>query len=155
MKTTLSVGIVFICALWSSFSYSQDVCDEALIHIADCQTVFCAVNGSDGCPSAFDGLQAELASCSNELASEVLNSTCARLAGEQAGNVCERASQRYMTCLDQTCLTNPDSPFCAAEVFDAVREAYAEIAGVECHGEFEAEAEATFQMSCEELFPIY
>lgn len=155
LKTAMSVTVASICVLWTSFSYSQNVCDEAIAHITDCQTVFCAMTGDDDCLSAFDGLGNELEPCSNEIAVEVLNSTCARLVGDGTGDVCEQAAQWYLSCLEQTCLTTPDSPFCGADIMDAIREAYAGAAEMECDFEFEAQAEMVLESTCDELFPSY
>lgn len=68
-------------------------------------------------------------------------------------NPCAKATDHYLSCLEEVCADNGDLPYCAADTRSAMEAAMDGQGEVECVDAFEAQATAMLEQECSDLFP--
>ena len=151
------VVVVVTVVAGSADLWAQDRCAEAVAHVSGC-TSFCNLSGApETCGEVLRNAAESLAAeCSDEQATEVLESTCAKLASRgtvvPGGNVCREAAEYMIGCFRIFCAEQPDAPFCIAlpEIEAAVQDE-----DMFCGPDDEEEAMEFLLQGCDEINAMF
>ncbi len=150
--------VVFVTLLVSTHTaFAQDPCGSAVAHLDGCRGL-CELPeiGTDYCHGVISELTSALtADCNAESASQTLQSSCAGLvrgsSGVASGNICMRAGQHFIDCIQQECVRDPEMMLCSsiAEISQSMQEFEY------CDDSDAAEAQDLLSQSCDELVGMF
>lgn len=149
---------VFVTLLVIAHSaIAQEPCGQALSHLDGCRGLCDLPDiGTEYCNGIISDLSAALTtSCDSDTATLTLQSSCAGLVrgsdGPGSGNVCVRAGEHFVACIEQDCVRYPDSALCPA--IPDIRQSLEEYQ--QCDEIDAEEARELLSQSCDELLGMF